>query len=81
MSRSSRPRRRRPSVRAPVGFDPAFAEAATRKLVMLIGPIANVVAKRAMKQTGDRQEFLTLLASHIDSSVERAGFLADAGAL
>lgn len=62
------------------GFDQAYADDAALKLVNLIGPIARVVAKRAMKSTTDRQEFLQLLASHIDNAGERARFLAEMGA-
>jgi len=59
-------------------FDDAWADAVTRKLIVLIGPIGRVVARRAMKQTGDRTAFLQLLASHIDNPDQRARFLADA---
>lgn len=71
----------RSAIQAPVGFDAAFAESATTLLVTLIGPIARVVCKRALKQTADRQEFLQLLASHIEHAGERARFLDAAGAL
>ena len=63
---------------APEPFDPAWAEATAGKLVAIIGPIGRVVAKRAMKQTADRQAFLQLLASHIDNPGERTRFLDDA---
>jgi serine/threonine-protein kinase len=67
------------AVPVPEGFDEAWADATAHKLVALIGPIGRVVAKRAMKQTGDRSAFLQLLAGHIDNPGERARFLADAG--
>lgn len=60
------------------GFDQAFADATADKLVALIGPIGRVVVKRAMKQTGDKQAFLQLLAGHVDNPAERARFLAAA---
>lgn len=63
---------------APLRFDDAYADAVTQKLIALIGPIGRVVARRAMKQTGDRTAFLQLLAHHIDNPDERARFLADA---
>jgi tRNA A-37 threonylcarbamoyl transferase component Bud32 len=63
---------------APVAYDDAYADAVTQRLIALIGPIGRVVAKRAMKQTGDRAAFLQLLASHIDNPAERARFLAEA---
>jgi hypothetical protein len=40
-----------------------------------------VVAKRAMKTTGDKQAFLQLVAGHIDNPGERARFLAEAARL
>ena len=61
-------------------FDEAYADAAAERLVAIIGPIGRVVVKRAMKQTGDRQVFLQLLAAHIDNAGERTRFLEDAGA-
>lgn len=62
----------------PEGFDDAYADATAHKLVAIIGPIGRVVVKRAMKQTGDKQSFLQLLAGHIDNPGERTRFLADA---
>ena len=70
----------RSAIRVPVGFDDAWADAAAQRLTQFIGPIARVVAKRAARQTGDKAEFLQLLASHIESPTERARFLAEAGA-
>ena len=57
-----------------------LAQAVTQRLTIIIGPIARVVAKRAARQTGDRIEFLQLLAAHIDSAPERTRFLSEAGA-
>ena len=62
----------------PEAFDEAYADATAHKLVAIIGPIGRVVVKRAMKQTGDKQAFLQLLAGHIDNPGERTRFLADA---
>ena len=62
----------------PRPFDDTYADAATQKLVALIGPIGRVVARRALKQTEDRAAFLQLLAGHIDDPDERARFLGDA---
>jgi serine/threonine protein kinase len=64
----------------PEGYDEAYADATAHRLVAIIGPIGRVVVKRAMKQTGDKLAFLTLLADHIDNPGERTRFLADAGA-
>jgi serine/threonine-protein kinase len=62
-----------------VPFDDAFADAATQRLMVFIGPIARVMAKRAARQTGDKAEFLRLLAAQIDALPERARFLAESG--
>jgi serine/threonine-protein kinase len=69
----------RAPIRAPEAFDDAFAERAAQRLTVLIGPIARVVAKRAARQTRDRNEFLRLLAEHIETPPERTRFLAEAG--
>jgi serine/threonine protein kinase len=70
----------RPPIRAPLPFDDAWCDAMAQRLTVFIGPIARVVAKRAARQTNDKTEFLQLVSSHIESPVERARFLADAGA-
>ncbi len=69
----------RSAVRVPVPFDDAWADAVAQRLTVLIGPIARVVVKRAARQTGDKAEFLQLVAGHIESTQERARFLAEAG--
>jgi tRNA A-37 threonylcarbamoyl transferase component Bud32 len=66
---------------ASVGYDDAYADAVTTKLVTIIGPIGRVVVKRAVKATADRHAFLQLVAHHIDNPGERARFLLDADAL
>ena len=58
--------------------DEAFAEAAARKLLFFIGPIAGVVAKRSLRLTQDKAEFLRLLAEQISSLPERNRFLVEA---
>lgn len=63
----------------PLLFDQAFADAAARHLTFFIGPIARVVAKRAMARTQDRSEFLRLLAEQIETLPDRNRFLAQAG--
>ena len=78
MSAAARTTLPAPAGAVPEGFDEAFAEATADKLVALIGPIGRVVVKRAMKQTGDKQAFLQLLAGHVDNPGERARFLAAA---
>lgn len=60
-------------------IDEAFAEAAARQLMVFIGPIARVVAKRAMRQTQDKTEFLRLMAEQIPTLPERSRFIAETG--
>jgi len=62
-------------------FDTTFADAVTRQLTVFIGPIARVVAKRAMNQTQNKSEFLRLMAQQIATLPERNRFLAEAGHL
>jgi len=64
--------------RATIGFDEAFVDATARQLTAFIGPIARVVAKRAMRQTQDKTEFLRLMAEQIASLPERSRFLIEA---
>lgn len=71
----------RSAITVPVCYDAAYADAVALKLVTVIGPIGRVVAKRAMKTTGDKQAFLQLLAGHIDNPGERERFLAEASSL
>lgn len=67
------------AMRAPIRFDEAFAEATARQLTVFIGPIARVVAKRAMRQTQDKTEFLRLLGEQIAVLSDRTRFLNEAG--
>ncbi|MFL6673415.1 MAG: serine/threonine-protein kinase [Massilia sp.] len=69
------------AIRTPVPFDAAFVEVMAQRLAVLVGPIAQVVVKRAARQTADKAEFIHLLAGHIESAPERARFLAEAASL
>lgn len=60
-------------------LDEAFVDATARQLTVFIGPIARVVAKRAMRQTQSKTEFLRLMAEQIASPPERNRFLIEAG--
>ena len=62
-------------------IDEAFAEAATRQLMVFIGPIARVVAKRAMHQCESKTEFLRLMAEQIATLPERNRFLIKTGSI
>ncbi|HZV66492.1 MAG TPA: serine/threonine-protein kinase [Telluria sp.] len=52
-------------------------DAAERKLVAYIGPIAKVVVKRAAKQTSNRAEFYRLLAEQLSSEADKIKFLTE----
>jgi tRNA A-37 threonylcarbamoyl transferase component Bud32 len=68
------------AIRSEQPVDDAYAERVVLRLTRFIGPIARVVARRAARQTGDRAEFLQLLAVQIESTAERSRFLAESGA-
>lgn len=59
------------------GYDQAFADATQRRLAAAIGPIAKVLVTRTARRSALRDEFLQLLAEHIDSAAERDAFLRD----
>ena len=63
----------------PVAFDDAFVDATAQALTAIIGPIARVVTRRAARETVDRNDFLRLVAAHIETPSERARFLAANG--
>jgi serine/threonine protein kinase len=52
-----------------------MVEEAQQKLIVYIGPIAKVVAKRAAKLAGSRAEFYRLLAEQLPSEQDRKKFL------
>jgi len=59
------------------GYDQAFADATQRRLAVAVGPIAKVLVSRTARRSAVRDEFLQLLAQHIDSASERDAFLRD----
>jgi serine/threonine-protein kinase len=61
--------------------DEAWESAVTQQLLVLVGPIARIIVKRAGRQTRKRAEFLQVVAEHIDSSADRALFLANTAGL
>jgi len=58
-----------------------FATALTPVLAAAIGPIAAIVAKRALRQAANRADFIALLAAQIDADAARRRFLENAGRL
>jgi serine/threonine-protein kinase len=62
---------------ASAGYDQAFADATQRRLAVAVGPIAKVLVSRTAQRSAVRDEFLQLLAQHIESAAERDAFLRD----
>jgi hypothetical protein len=63
----------------PVALDPKFVEDTTQRLLVYVGPIGRVIARKAAQQARSRQEFVALVASHIGTQ-DRGAFLRDIGA-
>jgi hypothetical protein len=73
-----------PAKAAPVeatGYDQAYADATQRRLAVAVGPIARVLVSRTAQRSTVRDEFLQLLAQHIESASERDAFLRDMAAM
>ncbi len=65
---------------APLAYDAACAQRIARLLTGYVGPIAQVLVKRAMRQTDDKPAFVRLLAEHIDDAGQRRRFVSEAEA-
>lgn len=63
----------------PTPLTPEFAAAITPVLAAAVGPIAAIVVKRAARQADNRDDFIALLATHIDAPAARRRFLETAG--
>jgi eukaryotic-like serine/threonine-protein kinase len=59
-------------------LDPAFVDETTTRLMVYLGPIAKIVARKAAKEATNRQQFVQLVANHLGAQ-ERAGFLREFG--
>jgi len=59
-------------------LEPQFVQDTTQRLMVYLGPIGRVVARKAAEQAKSREEFLQILAGHIGTQ-ERAAFLRDVG--
>ncbi|HRF11286.1 MAG: serine/threonine-protein kinase [Candidatus Accumulibacter phosphatis] len=68
-----------PSAKPAAVFDPATLAAAEKRLAQYVGPLARVLIKRAMNDSGDVQELYRKLSEQIDSEPERAAFLKGLG--
>ncbi len=60
---------------AAVAIDAQVMERATKALAVYVGPIAEVLVKRAAKKSSSAEDFLDRAASEIDDEANRARFL------
>ena len=60
----------------PVSIDRAVLERISRELAIYIGPIAEVVVRRAAKRCTSVRDLCGMVAQEIESSTDRARFLA-----
>ena len=65
-----------PSAAAPAAFDAAAVSRVTHELACYIGPIAEVVVKRAARRCDSLPDLCNLVAQEIEASRDRARFLA-----
>jgi serine/threonine-protein kinase len=63
---------------APIPLEPQFVQETTQRLLVYLGPIGRVVARRAAEQARSQQEFVELVAGHIGTQ-ERGAFLREVG--
>jgi len=59
-------------------LDQPFVDEIAAKLAVYLGPIARVLARKAAQQTGNRAEFVKVVAAHLGVQ-ERGAFLRDVG--
>jgi hypothetical protein len=63
---------------APIPLEAQFVQETTQRLLVYLGPIGRVVARRAAEQATSQQEFVELVAGHIGTQ-ERGAFLREVG--
>jgi serine/threonine-protein kinase len=63
---------------APIPLEPQFVHETTQRLLVYLGPIGRVVAKKAAEQARSQQEFVQLVADHIGTQ-DRSTFLREVG--
>jgi eukaryotic-like serine/threonine-protein kinase len=63
---------------APIPLEPAFVQETTQRLLVYLGPIGRVVARKAAEQAKSQQEFVELVAGQIGTQ-ERGAFLREVG--
>jgi serine/threonine-protein kinase len=70
---------RAPATGLTTQLTPEAIEQATKRLAAYLGPIAKVVAKKAVAQASGRRQFCLLLAESLANPKDRAQFLHDVG--
>jgi tRNA A-37 threonylcarbamoyl transferase component Bud32 len=63
---------------APIPLEAQFVQETTQRLLVYLGPIGRVVAKKAAEQAKSQQEFVQLVADHIGTQ-DRSTFLREVG--
>ena len=63
---------------APIPLEAQFVQETTQRLLVYLGPIGRIVARRAAEQARSQQEFVELVAGHIGTQ-ERGAFLREVG--
>jgi len=62
------------AARGPRPLTPEDIARAVQLLAVRVGPIAHVLAKRATRPGGSREQFIAALAAHLSDDAERADF-------
>src|SRR5438034_2371839 len=62
----------------PIPLEPQFVHETTQRLLVYLGPIGRVVAKKAAERAKSQQEFVELVAGHIGAQ-DRGAFLREVG--
>ena len=62
----------------PIPLEPQFVHETTQRLLVYLGPIGRVVARKAAEQAKSQQEFVELVAGHIGTQ-DRVAFLKEVG--
>ena len=62
----------------PIALEPQFVHETTQRLLVYLGPIGRIVAKKAAEQAKSQQEFVEIVAGHIGTQ-DRGAFLKEVG--
>jgi len=62
----------------PIPLEPQFVQETTQRLLVYLGPIGRVVARKAAEKAKSQQEFVEIVAGHIGTH-DRSAFLKEVG--